>query len=332
MLERMLLSDRYVTETIEAFGWTVEQFEEHYAANREDYDFVDYRAFTISGLPADADDWDAEYTEEELDEYRGEQRKLAEEMLSRVTTSDAFWELSKEYIELNIYDGHVHTEECNHGPAEDNTLFEKRPAGSLDDSVSAFLLDTSRRAGDKIMVEDEDDFTVLLFINRYRDESVSVESIDVRHILISVENGEFADDPEGALSRAEEILQMWRDGDADEDYFARLANEHSSDPGSNQSGGLYNNVAPGEMVPSFNDWCFNASRRPGDTGIVETSFGYHIMYFVNQEGDPVPAWQRDVKRDMDNEAYIGHRDGLLDAMDEHTRHWFGMLFTKNRSS
>ena len=34
------------------------------------------------------------------------------------------------------------------------------------------------------------------------------------------------------------------------------------------------------MVESFNDWCFDSSRKPGDTGIVETTYGFHVMYFV----------------------------------------------------
>ena len=33
------------------------------------------------------------------------------------------------------------------------------------------------------------------------------------------------------------------------------------------------------MVAAFNDWCFDASRKPGDTDIVETNYGYHVMYF-----------------------------------------------------
>ena len=34
------------------------------------------------------------------------------------------------------------------------------------------------------------------------------------------------------------------------------------------------------MVTAFNDWCFDSSRKSGDTGIVETEYGYHVMYFV----------------------------------------------------
>ena len=34
------------------------------------------------------------------------------------------------------------------------------------------------------------------------------------------------------------------------------------------------------MVRNFNDWCFDKSRKPGDTGIVESDYGVHVMYFV----------------------------------------------------
>ena len=33
------------------------------------------------------------------------------------------------------------------------------------------------------------------------------------------------------------------------------------------------------MVPTFNAWCFDSSRKEGDTAIVQTEYGYHIMYF-----------------------------------------------------
>lgn len=34
------------------------------------------------------------------------------------------------------------------------------------------------------------------------------------------------------------------------------------------------------MVNSFSAWCFDSSRKAGDTAIVKSDFGYHIMYFV----------------------------------------------------
>ena len=40
------------------------------------------------------------------------------------------------------------------------------------------------------------------------------------------------------------------------------------------------------MVTEFNDWCFADGRAVGDSGIVKTSYGYHIMFFSG-EGEGV---------------------------------------------
>ena len=61
--------------------------------------------------------------------------------------------------------------------------------------------------------------------------------------------------------------------------FAELARTNSADTGAGD-GGLYENVYPGQMVTAFNDWCFDAARKSGDVGIVQTDYGYHVVYFV----------------------------------------------------
>ena len=33
------------------------------------------------------------------------------------------------------------------------------------------------------------------------------------------------------------------------------------------------------MVANFNDWCFADGRKAGDTGIVESTYGYHVMFY-----------------------------------------------------
>ena len=106
--------------------------------------------------------------------------------------------------------------------------------------------------------------------------------IDVRHILIMPSDVEGETDEEknaNAKARAEELYAEYLE-DPTEEHFAAMATEHSSDTGSAENGGLYQNVLEGRMVESFNDWCFAEERKPGDTDIVETNYGYHIMYFV----------------------------------------------------
>lgn len=116
--------------------------------------------------------------------------------------------------------------------------------------------------------------------------------VDVRHILL-VPKGGTKDDAgkttyseaewAACLAEAEKLLQEWKDGDATEDSFGKLAEKHSEDPGSKNTGGLYQHIYKGQMVKPFEDWCFDASRKTGDTGIVKTDYGYHIMYYVDEE-------------------------------------------------
>ncbi len=129
--------------------------------------------------------------------------------------------------------------------------------------------------------------------NKITKESGNV--VDVRHVLI-VPKGGTKDDSgnttysdaewDACKAEAEKLLQEWKDGKADEDSFAEMANKHSEDPGSNTTGGLYQHVYKGQMVEPFENWCFDESRQTGDTGIVKTDYGYHIMYFISEE----PQW------------------------------------------
>lgn len=121
--------------------------------------------------------------------------------------------------------------------------------------------------------------------------------VDVRHILLTPEGGTAGEDGMTTYSdeewkacedAAQAVLDEWLAGKKTEESFAGLANEHSVDPGSNQNGGLYENVYTGQMVPAFNDWCFDAGRKTGDYGIVKTEYGYHVMYFVSSR----PQWRQ----------------------------------------
>jgi len=127
--------------------------------------------------------------------------------------------------------------------------------------------------------------------------------VDVRHILLVPEGGTTAEDGsvtysdaewEACRQAAQDILDQWLAGDATAESFAELANTHSTDPGSNTAGGLYEGVFEGQMVPAFNDWCFDESRAYGDYDLVKTEYGYHIMFFVGSQD----IWYATAKADM----------------------------------
>ena len=54
------------------------------------------------------------------------------------------------------------------------------------------------------------------------------------------------------------------------------------------------------MVAEFEEWAFADGRNEGDTGIVKTTHGYHIMYFI-EEGNPV--WKDNVVSTIKNNTY-----------------------------
>ncbi len=144
--------------------------------------------------------------------------------------------------------------------------------------------------------------------------------VNVRHILISMEGGTTEngvtthsdDEKAAAMAKAESILAQWKSGDATEESFAKLAEENTSDTASLENGGLYENIYPGQMVAPFSDWCFDSNRYVGETGIVESSYGYHIIYFSG----------------FANETY---RDYLIknQITSEKSEQWYAEVIEKN---
>ena len=134
-------------------------------------------------------------------------------------------------------------------------------------------------------------------------EKTDERYVDVRHILICPEGG--TTDESGATvysdaewataeAKANEVMNEWLSKNPDEDGFSVMAEAYSQDPGSATNGGLYEDVYKGQMVPEFENWCFDASRQVGDYGIVKTTYGYHIMYFVGSD----PIWKVTAEYDM----------------------------------
>ena len=121
--------------------------------------------------------------------------------------------------------------------------------------------------------------------------------VDVRHILVKVADTATEEDWKTCEEKAQAILDQWLAGEKTEDSFAALATEKTEDPGSQATGGLYQQVYQGQMVPEFNDWCFDEARAFGDYGLVKTSYGYHVMFFVKSE----PSWTSYAETDWMNQ-------------------------------
>ncbi|MGM9588958.1 MAG: peptidylprolyl isomerase [Faecousia sp.] len=177
-----------------------------------------------------------------------------------------------------------------------STRYDAQSFTAINSTIAGWLCDSSRESGDITYLENATtDAEGNKTINGYyvvRFDSVNDNQFplkNVRHILVGFEGGTADDtgvttysDEEKAAAKAaaEELLNQWKSGEATEASFADLATENTTDTASAADGGLYEDICPGQMVTAFNDWCFDDSRKTGDTGIVETEYGYHVMYFV----------------------------------------------------
>src|ERR1035437_2212718 len=92
-----------------------------------------------------------------------------------------------------------------------------------------------------------------------------------RHILIKVAAGADAKTDAAAKTKAETLLKQILSGA----NFADLAAKNSDDPGSKDKGGELGFAKRGMMVPEFDNAIF--THKVGDTQIVKSQFGYHII-------------------------------------------------------
>lgn len=105
----------------------------------------------------------------------------------------------------------------------------------------------------------------------------SGSTVNSSHILIAYKgamraNPTITRTKEEAKAKAEDLL---RQINANPATFAELVTANTDDPGSANTGGVYENIAKGQMVEPFDNFIFN--NPVGKTGIVETDFGYHVI-------------------------------------------------------
>ena len=63
-----------------------------------------------------------------------------------------------------------------------------------------------------------------------------------------------------------------------------MAKEKSEDTGSAAEGGLIEEIhRDSGLVTNFKNWAIDDSRKVGDTGIVDSDYGYHIMFYVGED-------------------------------------------------
>ena len=154
---------------------------------------------------------------------------------------------------------------------------------------------------------DFSDEELLAFYNANPDlfsdlEISEIPNVNVRHILF-VPEGDTEADLKTAREAAEDALAQCRSGgaEAQREIFLRLVPEYSMDMGSHDNGGLLENVNPGAIPGSFDQWCFDpAGHEPGDLAVVQSAYGWHVIYFEGYTD--TYYWKETVRAEMRSQA------------------------------
>lgn len=170
-------------------------------------------------------------------------------------------------------------------------------------SMQSWIADKARENGNITVIPNESTSTdadgketktvngyyVVMF--QHRDENLR-HLADVRHLLVQFEGG--TTDSNGnktytdaekakAKAEAEKLLQEWKDGAATEESFIELVKKHSDDS-SKEEGGLFEGIhRESNFVDTFRNWSVDADRKQGDTAVIISEYGYHVMYYVGDD-------------------------------------------------
>ena len=106
-----------------------------------------------------------------------------------------------------------------------------------------------------------------------------------------------------AKKEAEEIYKKVKAGED----FATLAKEYSQDEYSAVNGGDLGFFEKGQMVPEFEKAAFSLEENKVSE-LVETSYGYHIMYFVKNNGYD---WETTALSKLQEEAYSDAFEAIM---------------------
>lgn len=299
MLEQYYLSANYKGKFKSEAKVTDNDVDKYYNDHKNDYKKIE---FYYIASPYDATD----------DNSKNESIKTAEKIMAKMKDKKSVIALVPE-----VYSSYIDSQ-VKSSMEQDSTLTEKKAreeavksyesnvvttvSGSdspFDDKMNTWLFSDDTKVGSKKYYIDESAGYIYIVLKTSKASVEEDETYTVRHILVAPESGsnsssntsektEYTDEQwAAAKKKADSILAKFNKTDKSEYEFAKLAEQYSTDSastssGSNDSfGGLYESVTLGQMVPDFEKWSIDDSRKYGDTGIVKSDYGYHIMFFIN---------------------------------------------------
>lgn len=281
-----------------SLDYSEDDYGKYYAEHRDEIDHVDYISYTYNATYEDgADDAAKDAAKKEAKSNADKLAALKDVDSFKKAMRAVFKEANPDITEEKL------TENVNNYMTTDKSKSDIT-SSSVASDAAAWLVSSERTAGETYVSDGDDYYTVYMIVKpAYRAE---YSTKNVRHILFTADT--YGSDSK-AYSEAKQVLYQWKKDGKKVDDFVSLAAQYSEDPGSSSTGGLYENVKKGQMVEAFENWIYDESRKSGDSAIVHSDSGYHMMYFV---GNGMIEWQAEADSELRSAAEDSYADKLAE--------------------
>ncbi len=297
MLEQYYITANYKGMLNSSSQFTDKEIKDYFADHKDDFKQINFSYLAFEFNSADADS-----SEDSISKAKSYMPKMKDKDTVEELALEVYADFIKADAEAMLQENEELTEaEALESAAENyvsNTVATVNGTESpFDEEITNWLFSDESKIGETNIYKDESAGYIYVILKTEQPTLLDAETYTVRHILITPETDEEAQSGEEveytdeqmaqAKKQAEKILKEYESGEKTEYSFALLAEKYSADTASTSSGssgmfgGLYEGVELGKMVENFEKWSTDKSRKYGDTGIVESNYGYHIMFFVN---------------------------------------------------
>lgn len=289
------IASAYYNKHSESLVYNDAAIREHEKDKFDNYSSFTYAVYNVySSNYLEVDTTDKNGTKTYTDEQKAAALKAAEDVANKLATSATLEDFDKAIKELDI--------NKNNSSAA-STKYDRVAYTNVAAAYKEWIGNKDRQANDMTVIPiettttnadgKESKSTTGYYVIYFTERNDNLRPLaNVRHLLVKFEGGTtdssgnttYTDaEKKKAKAEAEKLLQEWKDGKATEESFIELVKEHSDDS-SAAEGGLFEDIHPkSSYVESFLNWSIDANRKPGDVEIIESKYGYHIMYYSSDD-------------------------------------------------
>ena len=271
-------------EKLAATVYTAEELEAAYRENPAAYFSVDYIIYPIKAEVSST------ASESEMREAFLAAESAANTLAATTTErefTDALADLLRAQDEGRKY------YEINH-LISDTYIYAARPSGQ--DELSLWLADARRKHGDTHIFGENGDYRVVFFLRA--EARIEYHRVSMRHVLLSYNDYPMVSETRTA---AERMLAEFLAASPSESKFAELALAHSADAATVANGGLYTDISRGSLEKGLTDWLLAEARETGDTAVIQSAYGFHIVWFVGE--NELSVWEEDATAALQEKTY-----------------------------